>query len=153
MKFRKLLMCAGLACAVVFSGCTSIMSEVVAAKESGTEGVTVEYPITQIQAWDIAKAVLREEGAQAIEEHRAEAYMLTTSPNKLGVSGALVGVWIGRGGGSTTAVTVIAKRQIKSALLVSPSETELHKRFARAVGQLQKNVGYLLLAPDAKPQS
>lgn len=138
MKLRQLLMCAGLVCAVLSSGCTSLMSEVVAAKAQGNEGVTVEYPITESQAWDIAKTVLREAGAQAIEEHRAEAYMLTSSPNTLGVSGALVGVWISKGGASTTAVTVISKRQIKSALLVAPTETKLHSQFAQAVAQLRK---------------
>ena len=51
----------------------------------------VDYPITENRAWEIAKAVLREAGAQAIEEHPAQAYMLTVSPNSLGVSGALVG--------------------------------------------------------------
>jgi hypothetical protein len=115
------------------------MSEVVAAKAQGSEGVTVEYPITENQAWDIAKTVLREAGAQAIEEHRAEDYMLTSSPNTLGVSGALVGVWISKGGGSTTAVTVISKRQIKSALFVAPTETKLHSQFAQAVAQLRKS--------------
>lgn len=113
------------------------MSEVVAAKAQGTEGVTVDYPITENQAWDIAQAVLRDAGAQAIEDHRPEGYMLTTSPNTLGVSGALVGLWIKKSSASTTAVTVISKRQIKSALLVSPSESQLQDKFARAVGQLR----------------
>lgn len=137
MQLRPLLFCAALACAVFSSGCASVMSEVVAAKAQGTEGVTVDYPITENQAWDIAQAVLRDAGAQAIEEHRAEGYMLTTSPNTLGVSGALVGVWIKKSSTSTTAVTVISKRQIKSALLVSPSESQLQDKFARAVGQLR----------------
>ena len=153
MQLRQLLMSAALVCAVFSSGCTSMMSEVVAAKEHGSEGLTVEYPITQNQAWDIAKAVLREAGAQAIEEHRAEGYMLTTSPNTLGVSGALVGVWISTGSASKTAVTVISKRQIKSALFVAPTETKLHDRFAQAIGQLHKNLTYMLVAPDAQPQS
>ncbi|MBC7681654.1 MAG: hypothetical protein H7172_04920 [Ferruginibacter sp.] len=153
MQLRPLLLCVALFCAAFSSGCTSMMSEVVAAKEHGTEGVTVEYPVTEIQAWDIAKTVLREAGAQAIEEHRAEGYMLTTSPNTLGVSGALVGVWIRKGSTSTTAVTVISKRQIKSALFVAPTETRLQDRFAQAVGQLHKNLTYMLVAPGAQPQS
>ncbi|MEO5797295.1 MAG: hypothetical protein ABIP34_20915 [Rhodoferax sp.] len=153
MQLRQLFMCAGLACAVLSSGCTSIMSEVIAAKQNGSEGLAVEYPVTENQAWDIAKTVLREAGAQAIEEHRAENYMLTTSPNTLGVSGALVGVWISKGGVSTSTVTVITKRQIKSALFVAPTEAKLQSQFAQAVAQLHKNVTYMLVPPDAKPQS
>jgi uncharacterized protein YceK len=153
MQLRPLLLCATLACAVFSSGCTSVMSEVVAAKEQGSEGITVDYPVTENQAWDIAKAVLREAGAQAIEEHRDQAYMLTTSPNTLGVSGALVGVWIRKSGTSTTAVTVISKRQIKSALFVAPTESKLQDRFAQAVGQLHKDLTYMLVAPDAPAQS
>jgi len=137
MQLRSILFCAALACAAFSSGCASVMSEVVAAKAQGTEGVTVDYPITENQAWDIAHTVLRDAGAQAIEDHRAEGYMLTTSPNTLGVSGALVGVWVRKSSASTTAVTVISKRQIKSALLVSPTESQLQDRFARAVGQLR----------------
>jgi len=153
MQLRQFFMCAALVCAVFSSGCTSLMGEVIAAKANGTEGVTVEYPITENQAWDIAKAVLREAGAQAIEEHRDQAYMLTTSPNTLGVSGALVGVWIRQSGTSTTAVTVISKRQIKSALFVAPTESKLQDRFAQAVGQLRKDLTYMLVAPEAQPQS
>lgn len=153
MQLRPLLICATLVCAVFSSGCTSMMSEVVAAKENGSEGLTVEYPVTESQAWEIAKTVLREAGAQAIEEHRDQAYMLTTSPNTLGVSGALVGVWIRQGGGSTTAVTVISKRQIKSALFVAPTESKLQDRFVQAVGQLRKDLTYMLLTPNAQPQS
>ncbi|WP_394790144.1 hypothetical protein [Rhodoferax sp.] len=153
MQLRPLLIYAALVCAVFSSGCTSMMSEVVAAKEHGSEGLTVEYPITENQAWGIAKTVLREAGAQAIEEHREQAYMLTTSPNTLGVSGALVGVWIGKGRASGTAVTVISKRQIKSALFVAPTESKLQDRFAQAVGQLRKDLTYMLVVPDAQPQS
>lgn len=153
MQLRPLLFCATLACAVFSSGCASVMSEVVAAKEQGTEGVTVDYPITENQAWEIAKAVLREAGAQAIEEHPAQAYMLTVSPNSLGVSGALVGVWIRKSGMSTTAVTVISKRQIKSALFVAPTESRLHDRFAQAVGRLHMDIGYMLVEPGAPSKS
>lgn len=153
MQLHPLLLCVALVCAAFSSGCTSMMSEVVAAKEHGTEGVTVEYPVTEIQAWDIAKTVLRDAGAQAIEEHPAEGYMLTTSPNTLGVSGALVGVWIHQASTTTTAVTVISKRQIKSALLVAPTETRLHNRYAQAVGQLHKDSSTRRVAPDAPPQS
>lgn len=107
MQLRPLIFCAALACAVLSSGCAAVMSEVIAAKEQGSE------------------------------EHRTEGYMLTTSPNTLGVSGALMGVWVRKSSASTTAVTVISKRQIKSALFVSPTESQLQDKFARAVGQLR----------------
>lgn len=151
MQLRQLCMCAALACAVLSSGCTALMSEVIAAKETNSEGLTVEYPVTQNQAWDIAKTVLREAGAQALEEHRPEAYMLTTSPNTFGVSGALVGVWISPAGPSKTSVTIITKRQIKSALFSSPTETQLQARFAQAVDQLHKDLTYMLVPPATQP--
>ena len=146
---RPLVFCAALACAIVSSGCASVMSEVIAAKKQGTEGITVDYPVTENQAWDIAKAVLRDSGGQAIEEHRADAYMLTASPASLGVSGALVGVWIRQSGPATTSVTVISKRQIKSALLVAPTESKIHDRIAQAVERMQKDGASMSVLPEA----
>lgn len=153
MQLRPLLLSTALVCAVFSSGCTSMMSEVIAAQKQGTEGLTVEYPVTENQAWEIAKTVLRAAGAQAIEEHRDENYLLTTSPHTLGVSGALVGVWIRKGSASSTAVTVISKRQIKSALFVAPTEARLQQGFAQAVGQLHQGANSRLVEPNAQPQS
>jgi hypothetical protein len=64
--------------ALILGGCASL-NDVVRAKESGTEGITKTYPVSAEQAWDIAKAVLHGEGSDAIEEHKNEGYMLTSS--------------------------------------------------------------------------
>jgi len=58
---------------ILVAGCAT-MSDVVRAKDEGTSKV---YPVNADQAWDIAKTVFRWEGADAIEEHRKEGYMLT----------------------------------------------------------------------------
>jgi len=61
---------------VVFLGCAT-MSDVIADKEAG-EGTTVVYSVATDKGWQIATKVLRWEGAETIEEHKDEQYMLTT---------------------------------------------------------------------------
>jgi uncharacterized protein YceK len=43
-----------LCAAITLTGCASL-NDVVRAKEAGTEGMTQIYPVTQEQAWDIAR--------------------------------------------------------------------------------------------------
>ncbi len=59
----------------VMTGC-STMVDIVGHKEDGTSQV---YPVNADQAGEIAKVVFRTEGTDAIEEHRAEGYLLTSS--------------------------------------------------------------------------
>jgi hypothetical protein len=114
------------------SGCATT-NDVIRVKESGSEGTTKVYPVTTDQAWDIAKTVFRWEGADAIEEHKAEGYMLTSSGPNLVSWGAVMGAWIERADGDNTKVTVVTKRRISVNVATTLTEGTFHKRFAQAV--------------------
>lgn len=106
------------------------MSDVMQSKDQGTVKV---YPVNADQAWDIAKTVFRWEGADAIEEHRKEGYMLTSAGMNLISAGAVMGAWIESVDNNSTKVTVVTKRRIQTNLATTLTETTFHKRFAQAV--------------------
>lgn len=76
--------------AFLVTGCAT-MSDVLREKDKGTVQV---YPVTNDQAWEIAKTVFRWEGADAIEEHRSEGYMVTSSGVNLYSYGTVMGAWV-----------------------------------------------------------
>jgi len=118
-----------LAVSVWFAGCAT-MSDVVRSKDQGTAQV---YPVNADQAWDIAKTVFRWEGADAIEEHRAEGYMLTSSGMNLITMGAVMGAWVEPVDKNSTRVTVVTKRRVATNIATTLTEAAFHKRFAQAV--------------------
>lgn len=96
MKGRKLntLLIGTILCLVtLLNGCAT-MSDVTRVKEEGSEGTTKIYPVDADQAWAIAKIVFRWEGSDAIEEHRDQGYMLTSSGMNLVSWGTVMGAWI-----------------------------------------------------------
>ena len=111
------------------------MGDVVKSKDQGT---AVVYPVTQDQAWDIARTVFRWEGADAIEEHRSEGYMLTSSGMNLISAGAVMGAWIDPVDRNSSKVTVVTKRRLSTNLATTLTETTFHKRFAQAVEIVKK---------------
>lgn len=114
------------------SGCAS-MNDVVRAKEAGTEGVTKTYSVAPDQAWEIAKTVFRWEGSDAIEEHKNEGYMLTSSGLNGYSYGAVMGAWIKPINKDGSEVTIITKRRVQTDLFTTLTEETYHKRFAQAV--------------------
>lgn len=129
---KKLFSATFLALMLVVSGC-STMQDVVKVKESGKEGTTKNYAVTEAQAWEIAKTVFRWEGADAIEEHRDQHYMLTSSGVNLVSWGAVMGAWVEPVKEDDTKVTVVTKRRVTVNLATTLTETTFHKRFAQAV--------------------
>jgi PBP1b-binding outer membrane lipoprotein LpoB len=113
----------------LLGGCAT-MADVVKAKDEGTSKV---YPVTSDQAWMIAKTVFRWEGSDAIEEHKDEGYMLTSSGMNLVSYGAVMGAWIEPVDRNNTKVTVVTKRRIATNLATTLTESTFHKRFAQAV--------------------
>jgi hypothetical protein len=109
------------------------MQDVVKAKESGAEGTTKTYSVPESQAWDIAKAVFRWEGADAIEEHRDQHYMLTSSGMNLITMGTVMGAWTKPLNTENTEVTVVTKRRVTTNLATTLTEGTFHKRFAQGV--------------------
>jgi hypothetical protein len=118
----------------VLNGCAT-MVDVVRAKDEGTVKV---YPVNEDQAWEIAKTVFRWEGADTIEEHRAENYMLTSGGINWASWGTVMGAWIEPVDDNNTRVTVVTKRRIATNLVTTLTETTFHKRFAQAVEIVKK---------------
>ncbi len=117
----------------LLAGCQSI-NDVIAVKQNGTEGTAAEYEIDKSQAWDIAKTVLRWEGVDAIEEHRDQNYMVTSTGASVGTMGTVIGVWVEDGSKSGfTKVTIVTKRRIVTNIITSLTESTYQKDFAKAV--------------------
>lgn len=118
----------------LLGGCAT-MGDVVRAKDEGTAKV---YPVNSEQAWEIAKTVFRWEGADAIEEHKSEGYMLTSSGMNWVSWGAVMGAWIEPVDKENTRVTVVTKRRIATNIATTLTEATFHKRFAQAVEIVKK---------------
>ncbi len=132
MKLKKCLIVFMLILSMtLLYGCATL-SEVVKAKEAG-EGTTKIYPVNFEQAWEIAKKVFRWEGADAIEEHKSEGYMLASSGMNLVSYGSVMGAWIEPIDKDSTRVTIITKRRIATNIATTLTETTFHRRFAQAV--------------------
>ena len=144
---KKLFTAAALVAAVALSGCATV-NDVVAAKESGKEGVAKEYDVTADQAWEIARTVFRWEGADAIEEHRAQGYMLTSSGMSLLTAGTVMGAWI-EAKPPKTKVTVVTKRRMQTNLFTTLTEDTFHKRFSQAVAILKSGQPLPRVAPPS----
>lgn len=114
------------------------MQDVVKAKESGSEGTTQSYQVTENQAWDIAKTVFRWEGSDAIEEHKDQHYMLTSSGMNMVSYGAVMGAWITPINDLDTKVTVVTKRRLTLNVATTLTESTFHRRFAQAVEIVKK---------------
>ena len=129
MKGRKVEILGVFLVLAWLTGCAT-MSDVIKSKDQGTVQV---YPVNADKAWEIARTVFRWEGSDAIEEHRSENYMLTSSGVNLISMGAVMGAWIESVDNNSTKVTVVTKRRIATNLATTLTETTFHKRFAQAV--------------------
>jgi hypothetical protein len=129
--------------ALVLSGCGSMSGLL----QSKNEGTVQAYGVKADQAWDIAVAALRWEGCEAIEEHRADGYMLTTSGPKLVSGGSMVGVWIEPINEKQTRVTIVSKRKMQSNAATGLTESTFHRRFAQGVEIVRSGKPLPLNAP------
>ena len=117
---------------LALAGCAT-MQDVVRVKESGTEGTVQTYHVSESQGWNIAKAVFRWEGADAIEEHRDQHYMLTSSGMNLVSAGTVMGAWVEPVDADSVKVTVVTKRRIQTNIATTLTENTFQKRFAQGV--------------------
>ena len=131
----------------LLTGC-STMNDVVRVKEAGTEGTTKVYPVSADQAWEISKTVFRWEGSDAIEEHRDQNYMLTSSGMNLVSMGAVMGAWIEPVDKDNTKVTVVTKRRVTLNVATTLTEGTFHRRFAQAVEIVKKGQPLPRNTPD-----
>ena len=144
MRFKLTLISAVILLVFVAAGC-STMSDVVTAKDEGTSET---YPVNTDQAWEISKTVFRWEGSDAIEEHRDQGYMLTSSGLNLVSYGAVMGAWVDKIDASHTKVTVVTKRRVKIGVFTTMMESTFHKRFAQAVVIIKRGEPLPLKAPS-----
>lgn len=144
MKKKILAILGILVVSTWLTGCAT-MGDVVRARDKGTAKV---YPVNTEQAWDIAKAVFRWEGADAIEEHRKEGYMLTSSGINLVSYGAVMGAWIEPVDKDNTRVVVVTKRRIATNIATTLTETTFHKRFAQAVDIIKAGKSLPVIPPE-----
>ncbi|MBW2247062.1 MAG: hypothetical protein JRF62_07640 [Deltaproteobacteria bacterium] len=145
--FRILTVLIFLLFVALLNGCAT-MNDVVRVKEAGTEGTTKVYPVTVDQAWEISKTVFRWEGSDAIEEHRDQGYMLTSSGMNLVSWGAVMGAWIKPVDKDNTKVTVVTKRRITINIATTLTEGTYHRRFAQAVEIIKKGQPLPRKRPD-----
>jgi hypothetical protein len=117
--------------AVVATACAS-MADVIAEHQRGG-GTGRVYPLPYDAAWSVSISALRAVGTDAIEEHRAEGYMLTsTGQDIFGSSGTVIGVWLQPQSSTQTLVSVVTKRKQQTALTTGLTEGGFHEQFERA---------------------
>ncbi len=135
---------------ICITGCATL-HDVVRSKERG-EGTSRVYPVNADQAWEIAKTVLRWERTEAVEEHRSEGYMLTSSEKSLISWGAMIGVWIEPLNNDSTRVTFVVKRRDPTEVFIPVTEAIFHDDFELAARM--KTGRFITPAPPAdKSQS
>ena len=115
-------------------GCAS-MGDVVEDRHKG-EGLTKTYAVSFDQAWDISRTVFRSIGADAIEEHRDERYMLTSTSMNLLTAGTVMGAWIEPISNNNVHVTVITKRRVATNIFTKLTKRTFHERFAKEVATI-----------------
>lgn len=129
---------------VLLAGCAT-MGDVMKSKNDGTAQI---YPVDSEQAWEISRTVFRWEGADAIEEHKADGYMLTSSGMNFVSAGAVMGAWIDPVDKNTSRVTVVTKRRVATNLATTLTEATFHKRFSQAVEIVKKGQRLPYASPD-----
>jgi len=143
MRKKLLVVLGSVSLLIWFAGCAT-MGDVAKSKAEGTSKV---YPVTADQAWDISKAVFRWEGADAIEEHKTEGYMVTSSGMNWVSWGAVMGAWIEPIDKDNTRVTVVTKRRIATNIATTLTETTFHDRFAQGVNIIKAGKSLPIASP------
>jgi hypothetical protein len=134
---------------VCVTGCVT-MSDVVKSKEKG-KGTSKVYPVNADHAWEIAKTVFRWERTDAIEEHRSEGYMLTSTGESLISWRVFMGVWIESVDNNYTRVTAIIKRRNPTDFLTPFTEAAFHEDFELAAS-IKAGKFFSPVPPTAKSQ-
>jgi len=130
-------------------GCASTQ-DALKSKESGTAKV---YPVTEAQAWEVAKKVFRWEGTDAIEEDRPNRVMITSTGTDAVTPGTVIACWIDPEDPGHTKVTVVTMRRYQLSLFTSLTEGTFHHRFAQAVELVQAGQPLPLAPPPSKPMA
>jgi hypothetical protein len=126
------------------------MSDLQAARARG-QGTSASYPVSIDEAWKISLQILRNAGAESIDEHPDKGFMLTSTATGEGLSwGTYIGVWF-QADGSQTNVTVITKRRAVAELITALTEKGFHQQFSDAVSMLPGHSGGAVAASVSAP--
>ena len=136
---------------LLVSGCATT-NDVVRVKQEGWEGTVEVCDVAFEQAWEISKTVFRWEGADAIEEHKDQRYMLTSSGMNMVSWGAVMGAWIEPVDAGNTRVTVVTKRRVTINIATTLTEGTYQKRFAQAVAIIKSGQPLPLVPPKLDKQ-
>jgi hypothetical protein len=118
--------------ALLAGECAGQRKDVLSAYEAEDGEVRV-FPVRVDQAWDAARAALRWNHAEAIEEHPAERYMLGVAGATGWSWGATMGVWLEPAGQNGTKIRVVVSRKLATNT-TAQSEGGLLDDIAKAVG-------------------
>jgi hypothetical protein len=114
------------------AGACAGVQEVVESQREG-EGVSAVYSVAPDEAQEIGVAVVRWEGAELVEDHPKDGYMLAGVGMSAFSWGTVMGAWFDRVESGATRVTVVTKRRYALAWSFNLTEEEFHDRFAQAV--------------------
>ena len=115
---------------VVAQGCMATPQDLVNDHASGG-GTTQNFDVTMDEAFEIAKAVFRWSGAELVEEHRPQKYLLTEIPPSTN-HGALCGAWFLQLDGGALQVTVLTRKRNPGAWGIALTEAAFLKEFTEA---------------------
>jgi len=121
--------------ALALTGCATMSSVIDEQKAGG--GTTRMYPVSFDEAWRISIDIFRREGGGPIEEHKDEKYMLTEASMNLYTAGTVMGAWFVPIDPTTTKVTIVTQRKMKTNVFTVLTEGTFHDQFAEAVNRLR----------------
>ncbi len=127
--------------------------DVIREKQSGNKGISKVYPVTEAQAWEIARAALRWEKSNSVEEHNAEKYMLTSFGFVSCPCRTEAGIWIEPVSEDQTKVMIITKGRVYKNIFTNvetfPDVTgpDFQKWFERGVEIVQRGEKLPVSAP------
>lgn len=113
------------------SGCAGEREDVLSEHDANGGEVRV-FPVGMDQAWAAARAALRWNHADAVEEHRAEGYLFATASASLWSWGASMGVWLQPANAQGTEVRAIVSRRLATNLAAQSADA-LMDDIARAI--------------------
>jgi hypothetical protein len=108
------------------------MPDVVEAHQA-RDGTTASYGIAAPAALALAEQVLRRDGADAVEVHASDGYLLASYGLDASSYGTYVGVWIRPAGASRSEVTVVTKRAYALGAITRLTEGGFHEDFRSAL--------------------
>jgi len=114
------------------AACAPMPQRVIDARAAG-DGTTVSYAVSKEDAWRIAVAVFKWEGADIIREEPGQGRIIAGFGWNLVTYGTDAGVWFEVREENATGVTVVTKRRVPTTFCTNLTETTFHSRFAQGV--------------------